>query len=434
MNKEFSKRRKKLMAMMEPGSIAILISSAEKVRNRDVLYPYRQGSDFYYLSGFGEPESVLVLAPGRDQGEYLLFCRERDRKKEIWDGYRAGPEGAVADYGADDAFPIDDIDDILPGLLEGRERVYYAMGIDASFDSRLMGWVNHIRAQSRSGATPPGEFIDLDHLLHELRLFKSAGELREMRRAAKISAKAHCRAMEVCRPGMYEYQLQAEIEHIFAMEGAREPAYGTIVGGGVNGCILHYVENSSRLQDGDLVLIDAGCEFNYYASDITRTFPVNGKFSQEQKALYEVVLAAQYAAIEATAVGNHWNDAHEASVRVITEGLVDLKLLKGNVDDLIAQEAYREFYMHRAGHWLGMDVHDVGDYQIEHQWRLLEPGMVMTVEPGIYVSPDNKKVAAKWRGIGIRIEDDVAITTKGVEIMTTGVPKDIVEIEKLMAG
>ncbi len=434
MKQEFSKRRKKLAAMMEPGSIAILVSAPEKIRSRDTHFPYRQDSDFYYLSGFCEPESVLVLVPGRRQGECLMFCRERDPEKEIWDGYRAGPEGAVKHYGADDAFPIDDIDDILPGLLEDRQRVYYAMGKDAAFDSRLMAWINDIRARSRSGATSPGEFIDLDHLLHELRLFKSAAELREMRKAAKISAQAHCQAMRACRPGMYEYQLQAEIEHVFARNGARYPAYSSIVGSGANGCILHYVENSAKLRDGDLVLIDAGCELNYYASDITRTFPINGKYSGEQKAVYEVVLASERAAIDKVVAGNHWNDPHEASVRVITEGLVDLGLLKGSVDGLIEQEAYRDFYMHRAGHWLGMDVHDVGDYQVEQQWRLLEPGMVMTVEPGIYISPDNEKVAARWCGIGIRIEDDVAITAKGTEILTSAVPKDVAEIEQLMAG
>lgn len=434
MKKEFSVRREKLLTMMEPGSIAILVSAPEKIRNRDIHYPYRQDSDFYYLSGFAEPESVIVLAPGREQGEYLLFCRERDRQREIWDGYRAGPEGAVRDYGADDAFPIDDIDDILPGLMEGRERVYYAMGKDAAFDSRLMGWVNSIRARARAGATPPGEFIDLDHLVHELRLFKSAAELRDMRKAAAITAEAHRRAMTICKPGLYEYQLQAEIEHAFAMAGAPHPAYGSIVGSGSNGCILHYVENTAKMKDGDLVLIDAGCEYNYYASDITRTFPVNGKYSAGQKAIYDLVLAAQQAAIEQTVAGNHWNDPHDATVQVITSGLVDLGLLTGNADTLIEQGAYREFYMHRAGHWLGMDVHDVGDYQVDQQWRLLEAGMVMTVEPGIYISPDNDKVDAKWRGIGIRIEDDVAITAKGTEVLTSEVPKQTAEIEALMTA
>lgn len=431
---EFARRRRDLMAMMSKNSIAILTAAPERVRSRDTHFPYRQDSDFHYLSGFPEPEAVLVLLPKRREGEFILFCRERDRAREIWDGYRAGPEGARERYGADDAFPIADIDDILPGLLEGRDRVYYALGRNRAFDGRLLDWLDGIRARARAGAVPPEEFVDLDHLLHEMRLFKSAKELALMRKAGAISARAHCRAMRAARPGLYEYQLQAEIEHAFASEGARHPAYGSIVGGGANACVLHYVENSAPLQDGDLVLIDAGCEYQHYAADITRTFPVNGKFSAPQQALYEVVLAAQLAAIAAVRAGNHWDEPHKATVRVITEGLVELGLLKGKVDDLIAGNAYTQFYMHRAGHWLGMDVHDVGDYKVDNEWRLLEPGMVMTVEPGIYVAPDNRKVAKKWRGIGIRIEDDVAITRKGPEVLTAGVPKTVADIEHLMAS
>jgi Xaa-Pro aminopeptidase len=431
---EFARRRRDLMAMMSKNSIAILTAAPERVRSRDTHFPYRQDSDFHYLSGFPEPEAVLVLLPKRREGEFILFCRERDRAREIWDGYRAGPEGARERYGADDAFPIADIDDILPGLLEGRDRVYYALGRNRAFDGRLLDWLDGIRARARAGAVPPEEFVDLDHLLHEMRLFKSAKELALMRKAGAISARAHCRAMRAARPGLYEYQLQAELEHAFASEGARHPAYGSIVGGGANACVLHYVENSASLQDGDLVLIDAGCEYQHYAADITRTFPVNGKFSAPQQALYEVVLAAQLAAIAAVRPGNHWDEPHKATVRVITEGLVELGLLKGKVDDLIAGNAYTQFYMHRAGHWLGMDVHDVGDYKIEGEWRTLEPGMVMTVEPGIYVAPDNRKVAKKWRGIGIRIEDDVAITRKGPEVLTAGVPKTVADIEHLMAN
>ena len=431
---EFARRRRDLMAMMGKNSIAILTAAPERVRSRDTHFPYRQDSDFHYLSGFPEPEAVLVLLPKRREGEFILFCRERDRAREIWDGYRAGPEGARELYSADDAFPIADIDDILPGLLEGRDRVYYALGRNRAFDGRLLDWLDGIRARARAGAVPPEEFVDLDHLLHEMRLFKSAKELGVMRKAGAISARAHCRAMRAARPGLYEYQLQAEIEHAFASEGARHPAYGSIVGGGANACVLHYVENSAPLQDGDLVLIDAGCEYQHYAADITRTFPVNGKFSAPQQALYEVVLAAQLAAIAAVRAGNHWDEPHKATVRVITEGLVELSLLKGKVEDLIASNAYAQFYMHRAGHWLGMDVHDVGDYKVDNEWRLLEPGMVMTVEPGIYVAPDNRKVAKKWRGIGIRIEDDVAITRKGPEVLTAGVPKTVADIEHLMAS
>lgn len=430
---EFARRRKALMAVMEPNSIAIVPSAPEHRRSRDTEYPYRQDSDLHYLSGFPEPGAVLALIPGREHGEFVLFCRDRDPDREIWDGYRAGPEGACRDYGADDAFPIDDIDDILPGLLEGRERVYYAMGKDREFDRQVMDWVNSIRAKVRSGATPPGEFLDLNHFLHDLRLIKSAAELRLMRHAGEISARAHTRAMQYCQPGVMEYQLEAEILHEFAMAGARFPAYSSIVGGGKNGCILHYIENSAALKNGDLVLIDAGCEYETYAADITRTFPVNGTFSPEQRALYDWVLKAQRAAIAEIRPGNHWNRPHEVSVQVLTEGLVELGLLQGEVDELIANEAYRDFYMHRVGHWLGLDVHDVGDYKIDGQWRLLEPGMVMTVEPGLYVAPDNERVARKWRGIGIRIEDDVVVTREGCEVLTDGVPKDPDAIEALMA-
>lgn len=431
---EFARRRKMLMEVMEPNSIAIVPAAPERPRSRDTEYPYRQDSDFHYLSGFPEPGAVLVLIPGREHGEYVLFCRDRDPAREIWDGYRAGPEGACRDYGADDAFPIDDIDDILTGLLEGRERVYYAMGKDREFDRQVMDWVNSIRARVRSGATPPGEFLDLNHFLHDQRLIKSAAELRLMRHAGEISARAHKRAMQFCQPGVMEYQLEAEIHHEFAMAGARFPAYSTIVGGGANGCILHYIENSSALKDGDLVLIDAGCEYDIYAADITRTFPVNGRFSTEQRALYDWVLKAQKAAIAEVRPGNHWNRPHEISVRVLTEGLVALGLLQGEVDALVENEAYREFYMHRVGHWLGLDVHDVGDYKIDGQWRLLEPGMVMTIEPGLYIAPDNERVPKKWRGIGIRIEDDVAVTRDGCDVLTADVPKEADDIEALMAG
>lgn len=431
---EYTRRRKQLMSMMEPNSIAIVPSAHEKVRSRDTDFRFRQDNDFLYLSGFLEPESVLVLIPGREHGEFVMFCREKDKEKEIWDGYRSGPEGACADFGADDAFPISDIDEILPGLLEGRERVYYAMGKDPKFDQHVMEWVNAIRAKVRSGATPPGEFLDLDHFLHDMRLYKSAEEVRIMERAAQISAEAHKHAMEVCEPGMFEYQLESKIHHYCAMEGGREPAYTPIVGGGKNACILHYIENSEKLKSGDLVLIDAGCEYEYYASDITRTFPVNGKFTKEQRAIYDIVLRAQYAAIETIKAGNHWNEPHDASVKVITEGLLELGLLEGDLDTLLEEEAYKEFYMHRIGHWIGMDVHDVGDYKVGGEWRVMEPGMVMTVEPGIYVAADCESVAAKWRGIGVRIEDDVVVTKEGYKVLTDAVPKEADEIEALMAG
>lgn len=431
---EHSRRRKQLMEQMDPNSIAIVPSAHEHIRNRDCEYPFRQDSDFFYLTGFSEPESVLVLLPKRKHGQYVLFCRDRDKSMELWNGYRAGPEGACEIFGADDAFPINDIDDILPGLIEGRDRVYYAMGRHAEFDRSVMEWVNIIRSKLHSGGHPPGEFLDLDHLLHDQRLFKSASEIRLMRKAGKISAAAHVRAMKYCKPGINEYHLEAEILHEFAMNGARAPAYSTIVGSGKNGCILHYLENSDTIKDGDLVLIDAGCELEHYAADITRTFPSNGKFSVEQKALYEVVLKSQLAAIKTIKPGGHWNESHDATVKVITKGLIELGLLKGSLKALIDSEAYADFYMHRAGHWIGMDVHDVGDYKVGNQWRVLEAGMVMTVEPGIYISPDNKKVAKKWRGIGIRIEDDVVVTKDGCEVLTKDVPKTVSEIEALMAA
>ena len=429
---EFQRRRRELMELMEPNSIAILPAAPERTRNRDVEHPYRQDSDFWYLSGFPEPEAVMVLLPGREHGEFVLFCRERDRAMEIWNGYRAGPEGAVANYQADDAFPINDIDDILPGLIEGRNRVYYDIGRDDDFDRQLMSWVNAIRERVRTGAQPPGEFVALSHLLHDMRLFKSKEEQAVMRRAASISAGAHVRAMQSVRPGMHEYQLEAEYLHEFMRHGARSPAYPSIVGGGANGCILHYVENSDQLKEGDLVLVDAGCELDCYASDITRTFPVSGTFSAEQRALYEVVLKAQLAAIDVTHPDHHWNYPHEEAVRVLTEGLLELGLLKGDPAELVETEAYRRFYMHRTGHWLGLDVHDVGDYRIGGAWRQLEPGMVLTVEPGLYVAPDDDTVEARWRGIGIRIEDDVLVTADGCEVLTHEVPKAVEDIEALM--
>ncbi|WP_207905933.1 Xaa-Pro aminopeptidase [Aestuariirhabdus litorea] len=432
--KEYARRRQHLMAQMEENSIAILPSAPVHIRNRDVEHLFRQDSDFYYLSGFPEPESVLALIPGREHGETVLFCRERDPAMELWHGYRFGQEGAMAEFGVDDAFPIGDIDEILPGLIEGRDRVYYAMGCNRDFDNQIMSWVNTIKSKANQGAHPPGEFLALDHLLHDLRLYKSAGEVKLMREAGAISARAHIRAMEICEPGLYEYQLEAELNHEFQRSGSRWPAYPSIVGAGKNGCILHYTENDAPIRNNDLVLIDAGCELDYYASDITRTFPANGRFTREQRALYELVLKSQLAAIEQVQPGNHWNDPHEVVVRILTEGLVELGLLKGEVQELIDTEAYKPFFMHRTGHWLGMDVHDVGDYKVGGEWRVLEPGMVLTIEPGLYIAPDEESVAKRWRGIGIRIEDDVLVTRKGHEVLSAGAPKGIDEIEALMAA
>ncbi len=429
---EFTKRRKHIMQDMGKDSIAILPTAGEQVRNRDVLYPFRPDSNFLYLTGFWEPEAVLVLIPGRSHGEYILFCREKDENQEIWHGRRHGQEGVLQHYGVDDSFPITDIDEILPGLLENKTRVFYTMGIQTDFDQRLMGWVNQLKQKVRMGITAPGEFMALDHPLHEMRLFKSAYEIKMMKKAAGISCQAHKRLMSSCRTEMFEYQLEAEFIHECMYHGCRDSAYPSIVGGGENACILHYTENDALLNDGDLVLVDAGGEYQGYASDITRTFPVNGKFSPEQKALYEIVLEAQYAAIEMVYPGSHWNAPHAAAVKIITRGLIRLGLLKGRIDKLIRDEAYKAFYMHKTGHWLGLDVHDVGDYKVDGEWRILEAGMVVTIEPGIYTG-DNRKIAKKWRNIGIRIEDDVRVTRTGHEVLTARAPKTIEEIEALMS-
>jgi Xaa-Pro aminopeptidase len=417
---EFARRRRQLMRLMGRDSIAVLPAAPVRHRNGDVEYAYRQDSDFHYLTGFGEPEAVAVLVPGRPQAEYILFVRERDAAREAWDGRRAGPAGAARDYGADDAFPIGDIDEILPGLLENRARVFYTMGAYADFDQRVVGWVNGLRTQARNGRHPPQEFVALDHVLHDMRLYKS-----------RIAAQAHQRVMRFCRPGVTEYQVMAELLHEFRRHNA-DTAYHPIVGGGPNSCILHYRDNDQTLASGDVLLVDAGCELDCYASDITRTIPVNGRFTGAQRAVYEVVLEANRAAIARVRPGNHWNDPHEAAVRVITQGLVKLGLLKGRVPSLIKSGAYRRFFMHRTGHWLGIDVHDVGDYKIGDEWRVLEPGMAMTVEPGIYL-PASSRVPKRFRNIGVRIEDDVVVTKRGAEVLTARAPKDPDQIEALMA-
>ena len=429
---EFRKRRKKLMDMLGDDSIAILPAAPEKIRNRDVTYRYRQDSDFYYLTEFAEPEAVIALIPGRRQGEFVLFCRERNPEQEVWHGARAGLEGACDDYGADDAYPITDLDDILPGLLENRERIYYTMGNDTVFDQRVLGWVNQVRGKARSGIHAPEQFVSLNNILHDMRLYKSRHEISMLRKAAAISANAHVRAMQSCRPGKTEYQIEAELLHEFMRQGARSTAYPSIVGSGANSCVLHYIDNTRELMDGDILLIDAGAEYECYASDVTRTFPVNGQFSGQQRAVYEVVLAAQLAAIDAVRPGNHWAQPHDAAVEVLTEGLVALGILKGKPKTLIKDKAYSRYFMHKTGHWLGMDVHDVGDYKVGDGWRLLEPGMVMTVEPGLYF-PAQKGLARKWWNTGVRIEDDVLVTQAGHEVLSSGAPKRITEIEALMA-
>ena len=430
---EFARRRRALMRQMGRDSIAILPAAPVRHRNNDVEYAYRQDSDFYYLTGFGEPEAVAVLIPGREQAEYILFVRDRDPARETWDGKRAGPAGARRDYGADDAFPFTDLDDILPGLLENRARVYYEMGMYSDFDQRIVGWVNGLRTQARDGRHPPLEIVALDHVLHDMRLFKSRVEVDVMRESARIASRAHVRAMRFCEPGRKEYEVMAELVHEFRLSNA-DTSYQPIVGGGPNSCILHYRENDQTLKKGDLLLVDAGCEYQSYASDITRTYPVGGVFTPEQRAVYEIVLEANEAAIDKVRPGNHWNDPHAAAVHVVTQGLVKLGLLKGRVAKLERDGAYRRFFMHRTGHWLGMDVHDVGDYKIGDEWRVLEPGMVMTIEPGIYIPAGSRGVPKRFHNIGIRIEDDVVVTKKGCEVLTSLAPKDADEIEEVMAA
>jgi Xaa-Pro aminopeptidase len=430
--REFARRRKRLMDMINVGGIAIQPTAPERVRNRDVLYPHRADSDFFYLTGFPEPDAVAVMVPDRPQGEFLLFCRERDAEAETWHGRRAGLDGACELYGADDAFPISDLDDILPGLLENKERIYYTMGRYPDFDQRLVGWITRVTDKGRAGIHAPDQFVSLGHILHESRLYKSRQEIKAMRRAAAIAAEGHRRAMSVCRPGMFEYQIEAELLHTFMRQGARSPAYPSIVGGGANSCILHYIENQDKLADGDLLLIDAGAEYDCYASDITRTFPVNGDFTEDQAAVYEIVLEAQLAAIAEVQPGNAWNMPHEAAIDVITRGLVHLGILKGRAPKLIREEAFRPYYMHKTGHWLGMDVHDVGDYKLVDEWRSFEPGMVTTVEPGLYLSSTIKGLAKRWWNIGIRIEDDILVTKLGHDVLSASAPKQIDDIESLM--
>ncbi len=430
---DFRHRRKQLMRQMKKNSVALVASAPASIRNRDVEYPYRQHSDFHYLTGFHEPEAVAVLAPGCKEGEFILFCRPFDPEKAIWTGRHAGLEGARMGHGADQAFPIEALDEQLPRLLENRERVYFPIGQDAELDHALLSAVNTVRGRARNGVEAPHEFIALEHLLHELRLIKSPEEIRIMRRAAEVSVLGHRRAMRACRPGRHEYEIEAELAHEFALHGMRSLAYPSIVAGGANACVLHYTQNDAVLGDGDLLLIDAGAECANYAADITRTFPVNGRFSKPQRLIYELVLEAQLAAIDAVRPGRRWNEPHEAAVKVLTRGLVRLGLLEGKTSRLIKDEAYKKFYMHRTGHWLGMDVHDVGAYRVGGKWRAFEPGMVLTVEPGLYIAADCQEVDPCWRGIGVRIEDDVLVTRDGCEVLTAALPKTVADIEALMA-
>lgn len=431
---EYVRRRRRLMNEMEPGSIAVIPGATAQRRNRDIYYPFRQDSDFYYLTGFCEPDSLLVLVPGREQAESILFCRDKDPRLEQRDGVILGPEAAIDILGIDDAFPVADEADILPGLLEGRRRVYMTMGEYPVFDQRVLGYVCDTRGRESGGAQPAGEFISLKHLLHEHRLYKSPTEVQLLRKAAQISGKAHRRAMQNIRPGMLESELEAEIVYEFMRNGAAS-AYPSIIGGGENACTLHYTNNSCELLSGDLVLIDAGCEYQHYAGDITRTLPINGKYSAAQKDIYTIVLAANEAAIELCQPGQNFNAPHEAAVEVMVQGLIKLGIMRGEAQALIADGDYLLFCPHKSSHWLGIDVHDVGDYRFNNEWRPLEAGMVLTVEPGIYI-PRHIRVETtipeQYIGIGIRIEDDVLITEDGSEVLSASVAKSAAEIEQLM--
>ena len=440
----YAKRRAAVLNHMraQGGGVAIIQTAPEVMRNADADYPYRHDSYFYYLTGFTEPEATLILVTGK-QDQSILFCREKNEEREIWDGYRFGPEAAKAHFEFDAAFPINSIDSELPRLMANAPALFYALGSSALLDARIQTWLNAVRSQARAGVSAPASAIDIRTILNEMRLVKDDEEIAIMQRAADISAAAHARAMRVSRAGLREYHLEAELLHEFRSNGSQSPAYGSIVATGANACVLHYRAGDAELRDGDLVLIDAGCELDSYASDITRTFPVNGKFSTAQKTLYEIVLESQYAAIAATRAGARFTDGHDAALRVLTQGMLDTGLLDknkvGSVDDVIAGGQYRQFYMHRTGHWLGMDVHDVGDYRDpspagqDKPWRTLAPGMVLTIEPGIYVRPAPGVPEQYWN-IGIRIEDDALVTAEGCEILTHKTPKTITEIEAVMRG
>lgn len=432
---DFQERRDRLAEEMGPHSIAIIATSPVALRNRDADYKFRADSSFFYLTGFAEPEAVAVIETFEsiDEGyTYSLFCRERNREMEIWNGYRAGVDGAVDDYEADEAYAIDLLDEEIIEKLHNKQKLFYRIGHQADFDARVAKWIAKASGESRKGTSAPAQVIQLDRIVDEMRLHKSEKEIKLMQLASDISAEAHTRAMQTVKPGMMEYALEAELNYIFGKNGC-VPSYNSIVGGGANACILHYVENDKALNDGDLVLIDAACEYQLYASDITRTFPVNGKFSPEQKALYELVLKAQLAAIDAVRIGNSYKEPHNVAVRILVQGLLNLGIMHGDLEEIIEKESFRQFYMHGTGHWLGMDVHDVGSYKQDGEWRVYEEGMVVTVEPGLYIAPDDETVDAKWRGIGIRIEDDVVATENGPLVLTKDVVKTVEDIEALMA-
>lgn len=431
---EYAKRRKSLMQKVGDESIIVIPSAHEIIRNGDAYYPFRQQSDFYYLTGFNEPDAVLVLTSKRKEGDYILFNRVRNRDREIWDGPRAGQEGACKDFLADQALPIEQFIEKLPDLIAGHKAVHYPFGFDKNFDRIMLNAVNQVRTKIRRGLQFPTELIDIEPSVHEMRLFKSAAEIATIRKAIDITHKGHMRAIEVCKPGKYEYELEAELMYSFYQGGARACAYTSIVGSGRNTCILHYISNDKKIADGDLVLIDAGCEYQNYASDITRTFPANGRFTAEQRDIYEIVLEAQAAVIKNLRPGQPWDISQNTAVKVITQGLIDVGILRGKLDHLIETQAYFPFYMHLAGHYMGLDVHDVGRYKVDNKWRTLKSGMVFTVEPGIYLSADIPGLPERFHNIGVRIEDNVVITANGCEVLSQQIPKKIAEIEAIMTG
>jgi Xaa-Pro aminopeptidase len=425
----YRKRREQLARAIGAG-VAVVPTAPERIRNRDTHYPYRFDSHFYYLTGFSEPEAALVIVAGPTP-KTLLFCREKNEEREVWEGFRYGPEAARERFGFDEAHPIDELDEALAMLLENQPALLYPVGDDPAWDLRATQWLNAVRARARAGVAAPDRLQDVRAAIDEQRLIKDAHELALMRRSARIASAAHRRAMQATRPGRNEYEIEAELLYEFRRAGAQFPAYWPIVAGGANACVLHYVFNNAPLNDGDLLLIDAGCELEGYASDITRSFPVNGRFTPAQREVYEIVLAAQLAAIEKVRPGNSWNEPHDAAVRVLAQGMLDLKLLSGSLDQVLEKETYKRFYMHRTGHWLGLDVHDAGEYKRAGKWRALEPGMVLTVEPGLYIRAA-ADVPERLHNIGIRIEDDVAVNAAGCEVLTVEAPKRIDDIESLM--
>lgn len=430
---EFASRRKKLIEHMGHESLAIIPAAHEKIRSGDTEYLFRQNSDFYYLTGFNEQDAIAVIIPHRAEGQYILFTLPKDPQAETWTGKRVGQEKAKAEYKADQAYTLAQLNEIMPELLKNRRRVFCPIGKDAAFDQKLKGWIKHLRVKMRSGVIAPSEFIMLEDFVHEMRLRKSFAEIEVMKKAAEISALAHVRAMSACQPGRMEYQLEADLLYVFAQHNCYPPAYNCIVAGGANACTLHYVENASQLKSGDLVLIDAAGEYQNYAADVTRTFPINGIFSKEQKTLYQIVLQTQKAVIKLIKPGILWSELQDLAIQMLTEGLIKIDIIKGKLDSAVKEKLYLPFYMHNIGHWLGLDVHDPSSYRVGKAWRPLEPGMVFTVEPGLYIKPQ-ENVDKKWWNIGIRIEDDILVTSSGSEILSKNVPKEIDEIEELLSG